>query len=252
MKTGDQYPKASELSVLLIGRSGAGKTNTCMQFPNPYFIDTGDSNLKNAIQTHPNKKFFYDTVCTDTVTGANIEASQRWPRMKKLIEENGKNPDIGAVIIDTISFADRHLQRWLVNQQNAVQKCVSIANELQMNVSLWTPYASEMTNLVTSLRGLGKPIVVTSHLKMEKDEVLGTWEGLPTIQGKLQSNFASLFTDYWLCKTEQVPIDAVNPRGVRYVVRTAPDNRLELKTSITGLPPVMTFTWAEFEKYFNK
>jgi AAA domain len=252
MKTGDQYPKTSELVLLLVGESGSGKTSMCMQFPDPYFIDTGDSNLINGIRAHPGKKFTYDTVTTDTETSAAIAPQDCWPRVLKLIKENGSKPEVGSVIVDTITTLSKHLCRWLTMQPNGMEKTVLIAGEAQMNRSLWTPYESQLRSLIMMLTALKKPVVVTSHLRMDKDEVLGTWKGLPTIQGALVHNLASIFTDYWMCETKQVPIDATYPRGVKYTVRTAPNNRLELKTSIKGLPPEMTFTWAEFEKYFNK
>jgi hypothetical protein len=82
---------------------GAGKTNLCMEFPNPWFADL-DQNLRNAKARHPTKQFTYDCPEFDTDAQDNVTKRyaehEHWGRLEQLIKVAGPDPKVGTIVVD--------------------------------------------------------------------------------------------------------------------------------------------------------
>jgi hypothetical protein len=106
-----------------------------------------------------------------------------------------------------------------------------------MSMSLWQPFANELKRLVWSARAANKPFILTAHLQVDENELTTVKEQKVMLQGALKNDFAKLFSDYWQTMAVTCGKDAAHPRGVKYLIRTAPTTRNpSLKTSFVGLP----------------
>lgn len=238
MLEGSSYPKNAALAILLAGNPGAGKTNLCMEFPDPYIIDA-DHNLRNAIERHQLVKFTYDDP-ERAADGKALELDQCWERLESLIKENASKPEIGTLVIDGIGRITDYLKAYLCRVGSQAEKVITVGGVKVMNQSLWQPYSDLLKRLTFLCRSYGKPFVLTTHLSVDENELTSVKEQRPLIQGALKADFPKLFTDFWMCDATPNPdkkYAAAN--GVRYFVRTAPTHRIMLKQSC-GLP-------AEFE-----
>jgi hypothetical protein len=243
VKDGTTYPRNTALAVLLLGQPGAGKSNTCFEFPDPYVIDA-DQNLRNAIERHPGKKFYYDCPEHETDDKGQItkvyEAHEHWPRMEKLIKENAPKPEVKGVVIDGLGRVSDYLKAYLVHVGSQAEKPLLVGGTKVMTQSLWSPFADLMKKLVFLCRSFNKPFIMTAHLKVDENELSSVKEQRVNLQGQLASDFAKLYTDAWLADavpSSDAKYKAAN--GVRYFIRTAPTHRILLKQSCS-LP-------AEFE-----
>jgi hypothetical protein len=246
MRDGVTYPKDTALAVLLLGQPGAGKSNLCMEFPDPYFIDT-DQNLRNAIERHPGKKFWFDCPEFDD-TGKSLPANEHWPRMQKLIVENATKPEVKTLVIDGLGRVTDYLKAYLVHVGSQAEKSLLVGGEKAMTQSLWGPFADLIKRLIFLCRSFGKPFVMTAHLKVDENELSAVKEQRVNLQGQLVSDFPKLFTDAWMA--DAMPnADAKYKlaNGVRYFIRTAPTHRILLKQSC-GLPAEFEPDSVEFKK----
>lgn len=237
MKDGTTYPKNAALAVLLSGNPGAGKTVACFSFPDPWILDC-EGNLKSGIERNPGKRFWYDTP-ERKADGTPVAPHEWWLRTADLIKEAGKS-EAKTLVVDGLGRVALGLKDYLVYEVGKVEKLPVIAGEKQMAQSTWMVYERKLMEFVWLLRSFGKPVVVTCHLKVDTNELSSIKEQRVDIQGRLVDSFPKLFTDFYqLMATPNSDAKYAASRGVRYYIRTAPTNRVELKCSC-GLP-------AEFE-----
>ena len=247
----DFKPETSK-AILLIGDSGSGKTNLAFEFPNPGIIDFGDANINNAVERHRGKPFKWGRVDLAD-DGKTIAPHLRWQRSLDLLVEAGKDPDVQTIVDDSLSMLQVVLTDYLVDVgSRGGEKLPTVAGEKQMNVSLWEPFARALRSRIVLARSLGKTYIMTCHVKVDENELTATKEQRPLISGQMASKLASLYTDYWMCEATPTPEARYQPRGVRYFVRTAPTNRIKLKSSVPDLPPEFEFSWASWQAHLAK
>lgn len=243
MRDGASYPKNTALAILLGGNPGAGKSNLMFEWPDIWVADC-DQNLKNAIERHPGKRWWYDCPEFDLDASGNVskryEEHERWGRLEALIKENAPRPEVKAIGVDGLGRVTDYLRSYLVHVGGQAEKPLMVGGMKVMTMSLWGPYADLLKKLVFLCRSYNKPFILTCHFKVDENELTTVKEQKVNLQGQLTADFPKLFTDFWQCSA--VPsTDAkyAKANGVRYFVRTAPTHRIELKQSC-GLP-------AEFE-----
>lgn len=232
MKEGTTYPTNTAIGVLLIGEPGSGKTNFAMDWPTPYFLDA-DGNLKNAVDRHPGKKFFFDNPAYDD-SGNLLPMNLRWPRCVTLMDAALKNPAVKTVVADSLTRLCSYLQAHLVEQKN-VENPVTMCGVKCMSKSHWQPFATIMRKFIFDAREYGKPFIMTCHIKIGIDEITSVKEQGVNISGQLQGEIAGMFTDFLLAIAEPSTDKIKYPTGVRYYLQTGPTSRIAAKNSL-GLP----------------
>lgn len=246
MKDGSTYPRNQALAILLLGQPGAGKSNLCMEFPDPYIVDS-DQNLRNAVERHPGKRFWYDCPEFDDA-GKALAPEEHWPRLEALLKANAPKPEVKTLVVDGLGRVSDYLKAFLIHKGSMAEKALVIGGEKAMTQSLWGPFADLTKKLIFLCRSFGKPFILTAHLKVDENELTTVKEQRVNLQGQLVADFPKLFTDAWMC--EAVPSSDARYKaanGVRYFVRTAPTHRITLKQSC-GLPAEFEPSDAAFQK----
>ena len=209
-----------------------------MAFPKPYFLDC-DRNLQSAVKMHPDKEFFYDTPDLDE-KGNLLPEHKRWKRLMQLLIENACKPEVGTIVIDSMSRVDEYLRDFLVAEGSEAGRPVKGGGLLLMNMSLWYPYQIHLSRMITGLKATGKYVICISHETVDVDEATGVTTYYPAIGGRLRTTIGKYFTDVW--RTEAVARSA----GVEYTVKTQPMARMSLGNS-QDLPNNWKFNWKELE-----
>lgn len=255
MKPGSTYPTNQAIKLLLGGDPGTGKTVTSMAFPSPWFADC-DGNLRSAVRFHEGKSFTWDSPEYEYDDAGNVVRTHpeqdHWLRLEKLIKEAGPKPEVGTIVIDGLGRVTDYLKAYLVHVGSAAEKPLMIGGMKVMSKSLWEGYEQALKKLVFLCGSFGKPFILTCHFKVVENELSPVMEQKVNLQGKLVADFPKCFTDFWACHTAQ-SADAryKNSNGVRYYIRTAPTNRMQLKQSC-GLPAEFELGDAPFRELLAK
>jgi hypothetical protein len=234
------------MALLLLGAPGAGKTNVAFEFPRPYVIDWGDSNMKSAVERHPGKEFYWDRVDLDD-NGAEVPPERRWDRGAELLKKNGLDPKVGTIVDDSLSMLQVALCDHIITKGSAAENALVIGGVKVMTRSMWSAFADLLRKRIIQARMYRKPYILICHEKVDADDMTGVKLYRPALSGQLGDTIASLFSDFYYCEVDPNAPKPKYPSGVRYFVRTAPNNRLKLKCSC-GLPVEFDFTWPEFSK----
>lgn len=250
MKDGTTFRPETAKAILLIGNSGSGKTNMAAEFPRPAFIDWGDANLSNAIARHPNLVFKFGRVDEDA-SGKPVAPHLRWVRATELLGEAGRDPDVQTIVDDSLSMLETVLKDYLIDAgAKSGEKLPAVAGERQMNMALWEPFQRLLRSRVITARSFGKTYIMTCHVKIDDNELTTVKEQRPMVAGAMASKLASLFTDYWM--TEAIPSTETKyaaTRGIRYLVRTAPTIRVNLKSSFPSMKAEEDASWFGTEAF---
>lgn len=255
MKTANQFQPDKNLSLLLIGPPGSGKTNVAMEFPDPWILDWGDSNLKNAVERHPGKTFFWDRVDQD-MNGKEIAPELRWDRagtlLKELVDKEGNvTPEVGTIVDDSLSMMQIALQDHIIKKGSQAEQPLVVGGVRVMSMSMWAAFSDLLRRRIIYAKSLGKPYVLICHEKVDESELSGSKYVRPLVSGSMGNSIAGLFSDYWACKVDTNAKKDQYKNGIRYYVRTVPDNRMPLKCSC-NLPADFEFTWEAFLKETKK
>lgn len=241
MKNANDYPTDKAIALLLGGHTGAGKTTNLLCWPRPFVCDM-EGNMKGAIdwhrQTKPDLQFMWDTP-RKSKDGRDLEDRYQFDRVKELLLEAAASPDVGTICVDGFGRLCDVLKEKLVFETNAAEKPLTVGGVRVMTQSLWQPFAMALKNFVWDIRMKNKPLVVTTHLIVDENELNGVKEERVDVQGDLGKGdkFPKCFSDYWQAIAEPCSKDAAHPRGVKYKIRTAPTTRNpKLKSSFHWLP----------------
>lgn len=249
----DFKPETSK-AILLMGDSGSGKTNLAFTFPSPFIIDWGDSNLANAVERHRGKPFFYGRVDQED-DGTPIAESGRWNRSVKLLDEAIANDAVRTIVDDTLSMMQPVLKAHLIaDATKNGEKLPKIAGDFTMNQSLWDPFARFIRQRIIKAKTAGKFYILVCHVGLDENELTLVKEMRPALQGQLGKGsnggaLVALFNDFWLCEATPSSDPKYKPRGVRYYVRSAPTNRVKLKTSFPTMDAEVDASWFATDEF---
>lgn len=242
MKQGTDYPINTAIALLLAGDTGTGKSTSLLYWPRPWILDL-EGNLAGAVKTHTKRLGKRPEFCWDTPelndAGAPVALKDQWKRCEELVNRATSDPTISTICIDGLGRLYDKLKAYLANLPG--EKAVVVAGQNVMGLSQWGVYPDLLRRFVWDLRSKGKPIIVTAHLTVDEGEMSQIREyriaDLQTAFGKSNS-LPKCFSDYWQTLSTPCAKDpAKNPRGVKYVWRTAPNARNpSLKTSFPELP----------------
>lgn len=197
--------------VLLIGDSGSGKTTFIGTFPKPLVCDfdgKGESALAGV-------DGFIEAYNTD----------DGWDRFKKDLEKwrkEGLPNECQTLAIDSLTFAADLALKWAKKSNNNMGSTATQQD--------WGRAIDEIKNTMAKLMTLGCHVVVSIHLSVEKDELLGGVIWTPSIYGsKLPAQLPAYFDDVFLTKV------TAKEGKTEFSLQMVPDTRLKiLKNSSRG------------------
>ena len=226
-------PPASSFALIILGRSGSGKTSLALNFPKPYVLDC-DNNLAGPTRFHAEKEVYYDTVNV-LDDGTPVKLRDRYKRAADLLTAAAKSDSISTIIVDSCTTFHEYIMSEVRRQASittAMNKGANIADGENLRQQDWAKVAFLWKEVVTRLRTTNKLIIFTGHTKLEKDELDGTVFQHLLLQGQMKDQLAALFSDCWLTYVESGFDTKRQPIG-KYKVRVLQDNRfLDLKNTL--------------------
>jgi hypothetical protein len=233
---------ATCFKLLIIGEPFTGKTVLATSFPNPGVCDA-DGKLANAVNYHrlrnPAFDFRYCTVDVDE-NGKEVPEVARWPRYLKLMDELLADTWVKTIIPDSLTKIADYLSAFLVAQPGS-QKPVQMGGEACMTQLHWYPFSIVLQRHLAKLISCPKNVVVPVHVRVDKDEMTGQMEYRSSVGGALGKSLPKLFPNFWRCKTKVIQSTPACPRGVKYIIQTAPDTQFALGSALPTLPPEFEF-----------
>lgn len=251
MKSSTSFTPSTSLAILCVGDPGTGKTRLAMSLPSPGILDC-DGNLSSAVRVSSGKIFQYSQPFI-TDDGKEVPEVERWTRAVTETKLLLASTLTKSFVLDGLS----NLCRWgLVYAESELVKAgINIRKEYLAKYQSFIPLLS---NYMTMIRIPGKPVLVTVHQIMEKDDLTGQIRYFLDIPGRLSNTLGGQFTDVWGTSSLSNPADKVN--GATYSIKTKPSGyHVNLKTSldlepsidITGKNPAQIWTLLEPKLSFN-
>lgn len=252
MNSSDQLPEKRQLTLLLVGSPGSGKTALALQFPNLYVIDC-DGNLQGPTdylkRSGLYKPYKWDTAFVDDA-GKPVSPFNRYNRVVSCLQQAAADPSIDTIYLTSLT-AFRDMVKDDILRQRASNVGLGDARNkfpvTEQNRGMtglmqpeWDTFAFYFRNLVTSMRGCGKTFILDAHYEKQQNEADKMFYETLAIPGQSRYNLAALFTDTWqtVIVTEGFGANAKTERKVR----TIPNGILDEKGCKTSLDLPQVFS----------
>lgn len=197
--------------ILLIGESGTGKTQLIGTMPKPFIADF-DRGL-TTIAGHP------DALSKD------FSGDGGWDDfMKEVHLWRTKGPQYGCetFALDSLTTAADANMNSILSKRGAAGA--------QPGIAEWGEAIRKIKDLMGYLTTMRCHVIVTAHLEITKDEVLGGMVYQPMIYGKeLPGKLPIYFDEVWVSDV-QVTMDKGEPK-TNYRIQIMPDQRIKIVKS---------------------
>lgn len=185
---------STKVRLLVYGESGSGKTTLASTFPKPFFIDTdkGGRTLKDKdipfLPLHRGDRTF--DICVDVLT--KLEKKEA-PFDKLQVE---------TLVLDSLTaLADD----FMVESMKYPSPGRTPRDPARFKPE-WDDYAmvqNRMKHIIKYAQDLGLNVVGTAGVKLEKDEILGSFMGRANIVGSYRDVVAHDFDEFYYLTCEE-------------------------------------------------
>ena len=195
--------KTQQIRVLLYGEMGSGKTTLAGSFPNPFFIDTDKGGLTLKEKRIPNVKLERGNKTFDEIMDIlhKIKAKEKPFDMK-----------IDTLVIDGITALADFLLVDILKYPKIVGKTSRDITKVKPEWDDYSVLGNELRAIMKYLQDINLNIVATCGVKLEKDEIRGTFIGQPNIVGGFRNVVGHEFNEVYYMETKN------RAGGIDYVI----------------------------------
>lgn len=255
MKNAKDASALTNQRILLVGRTGSGKTSQIWTLPGRKFAYFFDPNSLASIRgcDLDYEEFYPEPLETDaTLKGFNKGARSdkpsskleptlylRWGQDLTDKVESGFFKDYDWLIFDSLTFLSRAVMArnmWINGRYGGVEELAD-----------YRIVGSKMSEVFTSITSLNLNILSTGHIDTFQDENTKKIETKIKLPGSARDILPLVHTNIWLAFPETE--GKGDKENVRYKVRTVPESRglQDIRTSLRGLSPIEDVTIEDFD-----
>lgn len=240
-------PKLSELDtadsikMFLFANSGVGKTCFASTWPGPiYFFDFDGkiSSAKEFLQVRKPEKIndidFDQFRPLPTVSSGEIFT--RFQQKLMEMEQQIKDGKFGfkTVVFDSCTLFWEALMRWVIQTNPGIKR-------VSENVPAQHDYAiagAQFRQVMLRLAAFPCNVLVTGHIKTEKDDETGRIEFKPSVSGRLTEFVPALFEEVYRGYV------ATDEEGKKVrLAQTNNDGKYDCRSQIQGIPEVINLSY---------
>lgn len=205
MNLRDATPNASK-RILLLGPSGTGKTSFLATMPAPYVADF-DNGLTSIMGRDVEADQFHDP---------DPDNPTAYLEFKKVLKRWRDKPERETFCVDSLTTFSNAIFKWAMKENGRLNQ--------QPSQGDWGKAINEVTKALGAISTLKCNVVMTAHLQVERDELLGSIKYGPLIYGRgLPGSIPIYFDEVYLTTVSAKPgAPAV------YRLRMHPDQRYDI------------------------
>jgi hypothetical protein len=230
-----------DISFLLIGEPGTGKTHFLGTLPKPLYVFDVDKGMRTLFGV---EGITYDTFRDAPYGMAAAPGLYKWgagwSAMRKKAEELTRDCPYAAVAIDTVSFA------WELAKNYARAKNPAKQGPEAMELPQWGDAAGQMKAFLDVFLAIPAIKVATCHVKRDINPVTETVEFLPLLEGQMQGKIGGFFDE---CYYTNIKKEGSGDKATyRYCVQTAQANLFKSARTRIGVPDGTNSNWPDVLK----
>jgi len=188
--------------VLLYSETGGGKTKLASTFPSPFFIDT-DKGGKTLKDLHmPNIKLKVGNKTFDEIMDVLGKIKRK---------EEPFDFEIKTIVLDSITTLADFLLTDILKYPKVPGKMSRDPTKVKPEWDDYTILTAELKAIVKYLQDMELNVVATCGVKLEKDEIRGTFVGLPNIVGSFRNAVGYEFDELYFMEVK------AKSTGVEYI-----------------------------------
>jgi len=229
-------------SLLIVGEPGSGKTTFCAQLPGVCIVDC-DNNLGGPLrwlkQNGKDHEVFYDHPSVNS-DGASVPRDDQFRRFITICNEAIEDPNIKTIVVDSLTTMIDMFLTEVMRQQGRKRadtdllKAAAKTIDEPMQQQDWGAFLGLMKWFVYRMKASGKMLVITAHVRVEKDTFSGILRQAIYCPGAFADIVSGLFSEVWMFKREITLVGTVRRESRKVITfpNGAQNEALGLKSSV--------------------
>lgn len=232
--------------ILLYGNSGTGKTVFGCSFPGPIYVADFDGKISSAAEYYNKDSERLEDIDYDTFLPKDPKDLVFRNFYNKLAEIKavGKSGELKykTFVLDSLTtYAEAMMVE--VMAQNPGIKCLGQGATTAPALQHYRLLNNHFKNVLNEILSLPCNVVITAHIKTDKDELTGEIVREPMLSGQLAARLPIMFEEVYRTYTDG------SGTGIKYLAQTQSDRSYKCRSQISGLPNPLVLNYKEYEKY---